>query len=345
MKSTARYCGMGLLTFLGLNWIIYSGLSAQSLSWSKSSPLPEPRAGYAAGVVNGKLIIAGGTYWEGSKGNWTKKRFTASTHAFNPTAQTWEKLPDAPIPFGYGSSAVAGGKLFVFGGYDGTAVNRKIFTLEYTQGRYAWKTFGDMAADRVFAHAVGVGTVIYLLGGATQFEPLDATGSCCTSKTATNSLMSLDTLKPEKGWRQLPPHPGAKRWGISAVTDGKSIWMLGGGFQAGASDPVTKFNEVLRFDIEGKKWEVSKPLPESLGGAPGAPLLLKDRILLIGARKVLQLDLKNLEYSELSSLPEVAYVETFVWMDNRIIGAGGENTIEGPRRRSEWTFVGKFSDH
>jgi hypothetical protein len=79
-------------------------------------------------------------------------------------------------------------------------------------------------------------------------------------------------------------------------------------------------------------------------GAPGAPLFLKDSIFLIGARKVFRFDLRTLEYSELSSLPEIAYVETFVWLDNKIVGSGGENTIEGPRRRSEWTFFGKFGD-
>ena len=28
--------------------------------------------------------------------------------------------------------------------------------------------------------------------------------------------------------------------------------------------------------------------------------------------------------------------------NNQIIGSGGENKIEGPRRRSEWTFIGRF---
>lgn len=344
MNRVARYCGIRVLLLAASSSVLSPLSIAQTLSWTKSTPLPEPRAGYSAGVVNGKLVIAGGTYWEGSKGHWTKKLFSASTHAFDPVTQTWEKLPDAPSPVGYAASAVAGGKLFVLGGYDGTHVNRKIFVLEYGNGRYAWRSFGDMPADRLFAHAVGVGNTIYLLGGVTQFEPFDAVGTCCTSKTAANSLLSLDTLNPKKGWTHLPPHPGAKRWGGCAVTDGKSIWMFGGGFQGAASDPVTKFDEALRYDIASRKWEVSKSLPKLAEGAPGAPLFLKDKILLIGARKVYQFNPKRLEYTELSPLPEVAYVETFVWLDNKVIGSGGENTIEGPRRRSEWTFFGKLSD-
>jgi hypothetical protein len=199
-----------------------------------------------------------------------------------------------------------------------------------------------MPADRIFAEAVGVGSGVYLLGGVTEFEPTDKAGSCCTSKTATNSLMVMDTARPANGWRQLPPYPGAKRWGFSAGTDGKAIWMFGGTFQANVGDPVTRFDEVLRYQIADSKWELLRPLPESAAGSPGAPLFLRDRLLLIGARKVWQLDLKTMEYSELTPLPEVAFVTTFVWLNDRIIGAGGENTIEGPRRRSEWTFIGKF---
>jgi N-acetylneuraminic acid mutarotase len=336
------YCSIALLTVLGSSRFLSAVFSTQFLKWTKSTPFPEPRAGYAAGALNGKLVVAGGTFWDGAKGNWISKRFTASTHAFDPSTQAWEKLPDAPISFGYGASAVAGAKLFLMGGYTGNAVNRKIFTLEYRQGRYAWSPFGEMPTDRVFAEGVGVGNFVYLLGGATRFEPTDKAGSCCTSKTATNSLMVLDTARTANGWRQLPPYPGARRWGFSAGTDGKAIWMFGGTFQANISDPVIRFNEVLRYQIAESKWEVLRPLPESAAGAPGAPLFLGDRVLLIGARKVWQLDLKTLEYSELSPLPEVAFVTTFVWLDNRIIGAGGENTIEGPRRRSEWTFIGRF---
>jgi hypothetical protein len=52
--------------------------------------------------------------------------------------------------------------------------------------------------------------------------------------------------------------------------------------------------------------------------------------------------MKTLVYSELNSFPEHVFVDKFVWLNDRIVGAGGENNIEGPRRRSEWTFIGKY---
>jgi hypothetical protein len=49
-----------------------------------------------------------------------------------------------------------------------------------------------------------------------------------------------------------------------------------------------------------------------------------------------------LTYRELTPLPEKVIVDKFVLLDDRIIGAGGENEPEGPRRRSEWSFIGRL---
>ncbi len=324
---------------------LMASLLSSSLRWQHSTPLPEARAGYAAGVLHGKLVIAGGTYWEGEKGNWTQKIFSARTHIFDPIGQSWKRLPDAPSPFGYAASTVVDNKLYVLGGYTGKDVNRKVFTLERKGTRYAWNVYGDMPEPRLFAWAVSVGSSIYLLGGTIRFEPYDAAGTCCTSQSATNSFMVLNTTRPAEGWRRLSPFPGAKRWGFSSETDGSFIWMFGGIYQAKPKDPVTKFDEVLRYNIVDGTWESMPPLPEATRDAtPLTPVFTQDRIILVSfAKKVWQLNLKTLEYSQLAPLPEEAFVDKFVWINYQIIGAGGENRIEAPRRRSEWTFIGRFT--
>jgi hypothetical protein len=47
-------------------------------------------------------------------------------------------------------------------------------------------------------------------------------------------------------------------------------------------------------------------------------------------------------YLDLAPLPEAASVDKYVWFNQMIIGASGENFIDPPRRRSEWVFIGKF---
>lgn len=209
------------VAIIGPNLLLAEPGASPKLKWAMSTPLPEARAGYAAGLVGGKLVIAGGTYWEGTKDHWIKKIFCGTTHAFDPVSETWEKLPDAPIPFGYAADVVVADKLFVLGGYTGSRTSRKILVLEEKRDRYMWSVLGDLPADRLFARALSVGNNLYLLGGTREFEPYDEAGTCCTSNTASKVLMALDTTDPKKVWRRLPPHPGAKRWLFSTETDGE----------------------------------------------------------------------------------------------------------------------------
>ena len=122
--NSSRLLGGATLFLLGLAGLCaIPGCSPASdpsapgtkLQWRKSTPLPEPRAGHAAGLLDGKFVIAGGTWWEGEKGNWTQKIFSASTHAFDPDTESWERLPDAPFPFGYAAYTVVENRLYVLG--------------------------------------------------------------------------------------------------------------------------------------------------------------------------------------------------------------------------------------
>lgn len=314
------------------------------LQWTKSTPTPEPRAGYAAGVLDDKLVIAGGTYWDGTPGNWTTKRFSASVHAFDAATESWERLPDAPTPIGYAAFTVVNNRLFVMGGYTGSGESRKIFTLGKKGDSHIWSVVGDLPEPRLFAQAVTVGSSIYLLGGTRQFEPYDEIGTCCTSKTATNSLMVMDTDQPEEGWRSLTPFPGGKRWLSPVATDRKFIWMFGGIHQEKKEDPTTRHTEVLRYSIGRGTWEKMHPLPEAIRDARPTNALHSDgKILIMSfAKKVWQLDLETLEYTQITPLPEEVMVDGFFWINDQIVGASGENKLESPRRRSQWTFIGRF---
>jgi len=333
---------------LGLGLVACSGPSVTSkraqLKWEISAPLPESRTDYAAGVMHGRLIIAGGTYWTGSKGNWLKKQFSASTHAFDPEAGTWEELPDMPIPLGCAASAVIGDRLFVLGGYTGSEVNRSIIVLQKRENGYVWEFFGELAVDRIYSRAVSVGNLLYLVGGQTEFEPLDEIGTYGLTKTATNSLMVLDISDELRAWKELPRMPGDRRYYFNVETDGIFIWVFGGTYQEEVDGPIKRFDEVLRYNIAAVQWEKVNPLPQISSDvyAP-VPIVVGNRIILMNDfRTVWEFDPESFAYRELQPLPESAFVDRFVWLNGMIVGAGGENFIEGPRRRSEWTFIGRF---
>lgn len=323
---------------------LYCGATVE-LSWNLSTPMPEPRSDYAAGVVGGKLVVAGGTFWTGTKDHWIQKQFSASTHAFDPVAQTWEQLPAMPFPVACAASAVVDGKLFVVGGFTGTQLNRKILVLGKTNGHFAWKEFAEFPFDRVYPRAVAIRKLLYVIGGTQKFEPRDPTGTCCTSKTATRTLLVLNTQRAADGWKELPSYPGDLRFYFNADTDGKAVWMFGGIYQELPADPVKQFSDVCRYDPAKGKWEQIKPLPElSREGNNPSPVFVGDGFVLVSDfKKVWKLDFAAQEYRELAPLPEAASVDRFVKIGNAIIGASGENFIQGPRRRSEWVFEGRLS--
>jgi len=182
-----------------------------------------------------------------------------------------------------------------------------------------------------------------LVGGTTSFEAFDEAGTCCATNTVTNSVLVLDTDFPAKGWRQLAPYPGRPRWMAATTTDGKAIWMFGGTLQAHAKDSITNFSDVVKYDFARGSWSVMPPLPESIADLqPMCSLRIgKGIFLLSGQKRVWQLDLRTDRYFETTPMPEAVAVDQFVWLQQRIIGAGGESEVEGPRRRSEWTFVAR----
>jgi hypothetical protein len=202
-----------------------------------------------------------------------------------------------------------------------------------------------MSADRIFASAVSVKRLIYLVGGTTSFEAYGAAGTCCTTNTVTNTLLVFDTDSPAKGWRQLAPSPGRGRWLRTATTDGKSIWLFGGMFQSDSKDAVTNFSEVLKYDFARESWSVMPPLPKAIADMqPLCSLKIRDRIFLFtGQMRLWQLDLRTERYFETTPMLEAVAVDQSFWLHHRIIGAGGESQVEGPRRRSEWTFVARIA--
>ena len=61
--------------------------------WKQLAPLPLPRAGSAVGILDGKLVVAGGTYWREGRKFWCEQ-----VDGFDPSTNRW--APKAPLPGG-----------------------------------------------------------------------------------------------------------------------------------------------------------------------------------------------------------------------------------------------------
>ena len=85
--------------------------SAQELTWQEMADLPQPVAGYMAGVVNGRLFIIGGSYWLDQK-----KHRRDLVQVFDPATNTWTNAAALPAPRSDAASATMGRDIYCFGG-------------------------------------------------------------------------------------------------------------------------------------------------------------------------------------------------------------------------------------
>jgi hypothetical protein len=88
--------------------------AAHAADWEPLPPLPEPNGGFILGVQNEKVVIVGGTNWEGGKKHWL-----SAIHAFDPAAGRWTKLSDIGSPVAYATTLQEGAAFAYLGGTNG----------------------------------------------------------------------------------------------------------------------------------------------------------------------------------------------------------------------------------
>lgn len=82
-------------------------------TWAIKAPMPEPRTGFAAGAINGKIYAVGG--W----GTFNNIKLATSA-VYDPVANQWASKADMPMHYSgiSGSAGVINNKLYVVGGDD-----------------------------------------------------------------------------------------------------------------------------------------------------------------------------------------------------------------------------------
>lgn len=178
-------------------------------SWSHAAPLPAPRGGHAAAVLDGRIHVAGG-------GN---SRSTIADHSeYDPATNQWRDL--APLPRAEGSPALVAfhGKLYAIGGRSGRSDFGDVYV--YDPATDHW-TSGPSIEPRGTAGAAIHCGAIHLFGGESQ---------------ATNSsLGDVYRLDVERAaWEKVSVMPHARNF-ARAVTFKGRVFVVGGSETAGSS--------------------------------------------------------------------------------------------------------------
>jgi len=178
-------------------------------TWSTAAPLPAPRGGHAAVVLDGKIHVVGG-------GN---SESTIADHSvYDPATNTWSRA--APLPRAEGSPAavVFDGKLYAIGGRSGPSDFGNVYV--YDPGSDSWSN-GPPIPPRGTAGAAVFRGAIYVFGGESQAR----------FRTLRDVLM----LAPGAAhWTRVARMPKARNY-ARAVVFRNAVYVVGGSRTPGDS--------------------------------------------------------------------------------------------------------------
>lgn len=130
----------------------------QTQQWSMASPLPHPRGGHIAVVLDNKIHVFGG-------GNSVS---TIADHSeYDPATNAWRELAPLPRAEGSPAAAVVAGKIYIIGGRSGPSDYGDVYV--YRPETDTWSS-GPAIEPRGTAGAVAYCGGIYLFGGESQAE-------------------------------------------------------------------------------------------------------------------------------------------------------------------------------
>lgn len=192
----------------------------------EAAPMPTSRGALTAVVLDGRIHALGGTTDTLGAGN----AATIATHeVYDPATDRWTEAAPMQVPRNHHAAAVLDGKIYVFGGRDGST-----FLLDdaevYDPATDRWTTLAPLPTGRSGIAAATVGDRIVVFGGEVFGREKKTFDEAEAFQPATGS------------WAALPRMPTA-RHGIGVAAIGNSIHVIAGGPQPGLT--VSDAHEVL----------------------------------------------------------------------------------------------------
>ncbi|MEN6453904.1 MAG: hypothetical protein ABFD10_06570 [Prolixibacteraceae bacterium] len=220
-------------------------------------------AGAFSGIVDNKLIVAGGANFP------DKKPWEGGRKVFHDRIYVWQ-LSDStgiqlitgsqqlPFEIAYGASVSVPGGILCIGGNDHETCYAKTFLLKWDDPKkeVQYEPFPDLPEPLTYASAVLSGNTVYVVGGSSSPDGTD-TG---------NYFYRLDLARqgtPGFGWEVAPPYPGPGRiHAVSAVQSNgtRTCIYLFSGRNVSQKNELTVFTDGLIYDPVLKKWDPINPI-------------------------------------------------------------------------------------
>ncbi len=194
-------------------------------TWTSRAPMPTPRSGGAAAVIDGKIYVAGGRPPHG-------RDFAV----YDPRANAWRTLPDLPTQRNHLAAGAIGGKVYVAGGRFGAGFDsEKTDAVEvFDPATNAWTARARMPRPRGGVNGIAALGCLHLFGG--EGNDQDPTGV----------FPDHDVYDPGTDrWTRLDPMPFPVHGVSGAAFINGLIYLPGGGVAQGGSSG-SKIHQIYR---------------------------------------------------------------------------------------------------
>jgi N-acetylneuraminic acid mutarotase len=175
----------------------------------------------------------------------------------------WSRAAPLPEPRGEVAAALAGGEIYVVGGFTSGGENSPRVDA-YSPARRSWRRVADLPLPVDHAMAAGYRGTLYVVGG---YGP---------GRSRLTTLFSFSN----GAWKRLPPMPEQRAAGGAAIVKGK-LYVVGGVASSTIDRPGDLARSTLVYDIARRRWSTLRgPTPREHLGVTA----LNGRIYAVGGR-------------------------------------------------------------
>lgn len=297
------------------------GRDIHAQAWTTVAPMPTPRAGLAAVVLDGQVYTLGGRDGHGE--------VLDAVEAYDPATDTWTTALPALHRARYNAAAVVWqDQILVIGGRDKNGnVLRDVEALR--QGEDRWRTFRDLDDEREGHAAVVLNGTVYVIGGSDddgdiiddiaffdtardRWEEVDdweldqpraslAVGAVDGAAYVLGGFTRLGPWGPVQRFKpgESPTTPTTMpvpRGGLAAASRGQQIWAIGG---RNTSNQVVRLVSI--FDASTNTWRGGPSLGQ--GRENPAVAVAAGGLYVFGGFDLLGQAVTDTERLQLGSLP------------------------------------------
>jgi len=233
-------------------WVVGFFPLAGVAAWEQIAPLPTPNGGFGCAILNGKIVVLGGTNWKNERKEWLD-----GIWVYEPQAGRWETKGKLPQSLAFPVVAEAGEELLIAGGSDGTKPRNEIWRL---QPSFKLTAAGELSQPRAAAVGGFVSGKLAVAGGCA--DPAALAGLC--KGIEVHAWPKNDLIESA-----LPMATGLAIGAYVAV--GNELFVFGGSSRSATGELINS-NETWKFNAVTGSWRQLAPYPVKARGAAAVAL-------------------------------------------------------------------------